>query len=116
MATEINLALVSIFIGAALGVQISKILKLPSAISLILVGLVFGPTFLNIVQISPIIKFLADIGIILMLFKVGIESDIALLKSKGAILVGAAGFILPWILGYVVTIYFGFGGYEAFFV
>ncbi|MFX0199782.1 MAG: cation:proton antiporter, partial [Candidatus Hodarchaeota archaeon] len=26
------------------------------------------------------------------------------------------GFILPWILGYVVTIYFGFGGYEAFFV
>ncbi len=116
MATEINLALVSIFIVAALGVQISKMLKLPSAISLILVGLIFGPVFLNIVQISPITKFLADIGIILMLFKVGIESEISLLKSKGAIFVGAAGFILPWILGYIVTIYFGFGGYESFFV
>lgn len=116
METGIDLALVAVFFAAAVGVQAAKILRIPSAISLMLVGLFFGPAFLNIVQPSPVTGFLAGIGIILLLFKIGLESDISLLKSNRALTVGISGLIIPWILGFGITFYLGYGGYEAFFV
>lgn len=116
METGIDLSLVAVFLTAVIGIQASKMLRIPSAIALILVGLFFGPAFLNIVQSSPITEFLASVGIILMLFKIGLESDITILRSNRALVVGASGLIIPWLLGYGLTFYLGYRGYEAFFV
>ena len=90
---------------AAIGIQLSNRLKLPSSIGLILTGLLFGPTFLGLVEKSEITEFLAHVGLMFMMFKIGLESDIELLKSRESFFIGVLGLLFPWFLGFLC----GFG-------
>ncbi|MFH8080814.1 MAG: cation:proton antiporter [Candidatus Aenigmatarchaeota archaeon] len=103
-------------IVAAIGIQISYRLKLPSSIGLILTGLFFGPSFLGLVENNEMIDFLAHIGLFFLMFKIGLESDIELLKSKESFFVGFFGFILPWIGGFIIMWLLGYDAKESFFV
>ncbi|MCW8831049.1 MAG: cation:proton antiporter, partial [Gammaproteobacteria bacterium] len=68
-------------------------------------GIIIGPSLLGWVEPSNIIKLLAEIGIILLLFKVGLETDIKRLADSGkkSILVAVTGFSLPLILGFSIS-------------
>ncbi len=101
---------------AAIGIQISNRLKLPSSIGLILTGLIFGPAFLGLVEQNEITEFLAHVGIFFLMFKIGLESDIELLKSKEPFLVGLLGLLFPWFLGFVFMWFLGYSTSESFFV
>ncbi|MCX8178675.1 MAG: cation:proton antiporter [Candidatus Aenigmarchaeota archaeon] len=111
-----TLGFVATLVTAALGIQLSNRLKLPSSVGLILTGLLFGPAFLGLVKQSEITDFLAHIGLMFLMFKIGLESDIQLLRSKESFFVGFLGLLFPWIGGFVFMWMFNYSIAESFFV
>ncbi len=99
--------LVLILLSARLFGEIAAYFKVPSVIGELLAGIVIGPSLLGLIEINNPIHLLAQIGIILLLFEVGIETDIGHLTSAGvkALIVAIGGVILPFALGFLISYY-----------
>ncbi len=99
------LALLSILLGARLLGEVAARLGAPSVIGELLAGVLLGPSLLGWIEPTEVIRLLAEIGIILLLFEVGLETDVMRLVKTGAkpLLVAAGGVILPFALGYAVS-------------
>ena len=103
----LNLAII-IFFSKVLG-AISRKFKQPPVIGMLLLGIILGPTFLRIIDHpGEIIKFLAQIGVLFLLFEAGLETDLKKIKedSKQALLPAFGGILLPFILGFGLTYFF----------
>ena len=61
----------------------TKKIKLPQVVGALLAGLILGPAFLNILEESDIILNLSEIGVIVLMFSAGLETDISELKKCG---------------------------------
>lgn len=70
-----------IFIVAALVVYIFNIIKIPSIVGLLVSGIIMGPSLLSIISDSNAISFLAEMGVILLLFLIGLEFSLERLKK-----------------------------------
>lgn len=106
-AHDFFLILLLILIGARIFAELFIRLGLPPVLGELAAGLVLGPTFLGWVTLNDTIKLIAEIGIILLLFDVGLDTDLKRLKESGwnATLVAIGGFVLPLMLGTVVAYY-----------
>lgn len=100
--------LVLILFSARLLGELAAYFKAPSVIGELIAGIIIGPSLLGLVEISTPIQLLAELGIILLLFEVGIETDIGRLASSGtkAFLVAIIGVTLPFILGFSLSFYY----------
>ena len=97
----IFLGIFIVFVAAQIGAEISQRLKMPGVVGEIIAGVVVGPSVLNWVHINEPLEVLAEIGAILLLFSVGLETRIEDLGRVGrtAALAGIGGVILPFTLG-----------------
>ncbi|MCX7760758.1 MAG: cation:proton antiporter [Hydrogenothermaceae bacterium] len=97
---------VIIFVGRVFGDLFNKF-GLPAVLGEILAGIVLGVSGLGLIEINEAIKVLAEIGIILLLFQVGLEADIHQLKKVGipAFIVATAGASLPMFFGFLASYY-----------
>ncbi len=104
-AHDFFLILLLILVGARIFAEIFQRMGLPPVLGELTAGLFLGPTVLGWVSLNDTIKLLAEIGIILLLFDVGLETDLKRLKESGlsAVLVALGGFILPLFLGTFVS-------------
>ena len=77
----------------------------PSVIGELLAGLIIGPSLLGWVEPSHTMKLLAEIGIILLLFEVGMDTNLSRLAKSGIkpYVVAVGGFVLPFLFGYGVS-------------
>jgi len=100
-SAEILLSLFVIFVAAQVGAEIAQRLKLPSVVGEIAVGCIIGPSALGWIEINQALDVLAEIGVVLLLFSVGLETRLDELKRVGrtAFLVGMLGVIIPFVLG-----------------
>lgn len=91
---------------------------LPVMLGELLAGLLLGPPILGIVHSSPPLEFLADLGIFFAMFYAGMEMNprelIRHILPSLAVAVG--GFVLPFLLGYLVTRLFDGTVYQSLFV
>ncbi|WP_448587339.1 cation:proton antiporter [Thermocrinis sp.] len=80
---------------------------IPAVLGEIFVGILLGKSALGLIEPDQIIKILAEIGVILLLFQVGLEADINQLKKVGlqAVVVAIAGAGAPMILGFLFSYY-----------
>ena len=103
----ILIQIVFILISARIFAELAAYFKAPSVIGELLAGVIIGPSILGLVEINSTIQLLAQIGIILLLFEVGIETDIAHLTSAGikSLIVALGGVILPFIFGFLISYY-----------
>lgn len=111
--------LVLILLSARLFGEIAAYFQVPSVIGELVAGIVIGPSFLGLIEISNPIQLLAQIGIILLLFEVGIETDIGNLSSAGlkALVVAVGGVVLPFALGFSISYYsFNFSLLASLFI
>lgn len=101
------LQLVIILLGARFVGEIAAFLKIPSVIGELCAGILVGPSILGWIEISTPIHLLAQIGIILLLFEVGIETDVGRLTSVGmkSLIVAIGGVAMPFILGFFLCYY-----------
>ena len=86
-----------ILIVTALAGHISVRMGLPAVIGQLISGIVLGPAVLGWVTATSFIKDFAELGVIILMFMAGLESDLQLLKKywKPSLLVAVLGVILP---------------------
>ena len=70
------------------GVLISKVLKLPSILGYLFVGLLIGPNALGLVPDNQTVKDLAEFGVVFLMFSIGLEFNLKKLKSMKSIVFG----------------------------
>ncbi|NOX76793.1 MAG: cation:proton antiporter [Gammaproteobacteria bacterium] len=104
------LYLLIILLTARIFAELAVRLQAPSVIGELLAGVVLGPSLFGWLEPAQAIKLMAEIGIILLLFEVGLETDLKRLARTGAksVVVATAGFVLPLVLGFSLS-YWGFG-------
>ncbi|HEY5645947.1 MAG TPA: cation:proton antiporter, partial [Pseudomonadales bacterium] len=107
---EILIQLAGILMAARIAGEIAVRCGAPSVIGELLVGVVLGPSLLGWIAPNDVIRLMAEIGIILLLFEVGLETDLGRLARSGrqSIVVAVGGFVTPFLLGFAVS-RFGFG-------
>ncbi|UPG92913.1 cation:proton antiporter [Luteibacter aegosomatissinici] len=119
----ILLTLFIIFVAAQVGGEIAQRLKLPAVVGEIAAGCAIGPSALGWVALPDIavgtpLDVLAEIGVILLLFSVGLETRLDDLKKVGAsaFLVGVLGVFIPFALGALWAHGSGFDWIRSMFV
>lgn len=106
------------FVAAKLAAEIFERLKQPAVAGEILAGVVIGPSILGWVTPSELTGALSEIGVIFLLFLVGLETKPADIFRVGwrALLVAILGVIVPFITGYLIMLVWGETQIEAIFV
>lgn len=105
------LGLFAIFIFAKLGASLAIKLGQPVVLGELLAGVLIGNLpllgvgFLSTVAVEPLYSILASLGVILLLFEVGLESSLKELLKVGstALIVALVGVIVPSCLGIVIS-------------
>ncbi len=117
-ATQILLSLFVVFVAAQIGAELAQRLKLPAVVGEIAAGCVVGTSVLGWLKINEPLEVLAEIGAVLLLFSVGLETRVGDLKrvGKAATLVGVLGVVVPFILGAAWAHFSGFPTPKAMFV
>jgi len=96
-----------ILIAARVMGEIAAYFRAPSVIGEIVAGIILGPTLFGFIEAEGLIWVLVEIGIILLLFQVGLETDIGELADAGtkSVVVALAGFILPFLTCFALSYY-----------
>ena len=103
-----SLALIIIF--AKLFGIIARKCKAPQVVGEIIAGLLIGPSILGIVQPTDFLNQMAEIGVVLLMFSAGLETDLKELLKTGpvAFLIACAGVFVPLAGGTLLfTVYYG---------
>jgi Kef-type K+ transport system membrane component KefB len=116
--SEILLSLFIVFVAAQIGAELVQRLKLPGVVGEIAAGCIVGPSLLGWVQPSEALDVLAEIGVVLLLFSVGLETRLDEMKRVGrsAFLVGVLGVIVPFALGSMWAHGSGFDWAKSLFI
>lgn len=112
------LALFVMLVAAKLMAELFERLRQPAVVGEILAGILIGPSVLNWVTPSELSNSLAEIGIIFLLFTVGLETKPATIFKVGirAAVVAVLGVIAPFVGGWLLMRAWGASGVEAMFV
>lgn len=99
----LHIAIILIF--ANLGGFVSRKLKQPAVLGQIVAGLLLGPSVLALIETTEILNHMAEIGVILLMFIAGLETDVDDLKasSKSSSFIALGGVVVPIGLG-ILTI------------
>ncbi|MEE8320394.1 MAG: cation:proton antiporter [Gammaproteobacteria bacterium] len=109
METEsIFLSLVLILLFARVFGEAAAWLKIPPVMGEMLAGIILGPSLLGWVELNEIILTLAEIGLILLLFEVGLDTDLSKLAERGykASVVAIGGFVAPFLSGFALSYWY----------
>jgi Kef-type K+ transport system membrane component KefB len=116
--SDVLLSLFVIFVAAQIGAEIAQRLKLPGVVGEIAAGCIVGPSVLGWIHASDALDMLAEIGVVLLLFSVGLETRIEDMKrvGKSAVFVGVLGVIVPFVMGGLWAHGSGFDWAKSLFV
>lgn len=92
---------------------LARKLKAPMVVGEIIAGLVIGPCLLNVVKPTEFISMMAEIGVILIMFSAGLETNLQELKKSGlaAFIIACVGVLVPLVGGSLL--YMGMYGFAA---
>ena len=84
---------------------VTKRFKLPQVVGSLLAGLILGPAVFNIIEETDFIKQLAEVGVIVLLFNAGLESNLSEFKKSGktSFIVAVMGVMIPLIGGTILA-------------
>lgn len=115
---EFILYLALILLCTKVAGDISVRLGQPAVLGKLIVGILIGPAVLGWIEKDSFITQVSEIGVLLLMFIAGLETDVDQLRKnwKSAFAVAVGGIILPFIGGYGAAIAFGFTpNYALFF-
>ena len=103
--TEILIQLFAILVAAKVGNEIFRRLGQPTVVGEILGGVIAGPAVLGVYEVNAETTLFAEIGVVLLLFQVGLETRLHDLLRVGrtALAVGVLGVILPFAGGFAAA-------------
>lgn len=107
-----------ILIGAKLAGHLAVKLGQPSVLGELLVGILLGPSILGLINETEILSSISEIGVILLMFMAGLETDIKEFRKNGksSAFVGISGIIVPLLLGYLAGSMMGLTSFQSWFL
>ncbi len=107
-----------VLVAAKIGDEVFKRIGQPAIVGEILAGLIVGPAVLGLVEISEILDIFAELGVVFLLFWVGLETRLHEMREVGgiALRVGLAGVVLPFGAGLGIALALGESIETAIFV
>lgn len=102
------LDLAIILISTKLLGLLTRRVQMPQVVGALLAGLILGPAGFGILSETSFIHEVAEIGVIVLMFTAGMETDIKELKASGkaSFIIALCGVIVPLIGGYGVAWFF----------
>ncbi|MEH7303194.1 cation:proton antiporter [Neobacillus drentensis] len=115
---ELIFELAIILLASKLAGDISVKLGQPSVLGKLLIGIVLGPAVLGLVSETKTLEEISQIGVILLMFIAGLETDVNEFKRSGkaSALVGVSGIVVPLFVGYIAGILMNMTNIEAMFL
>jgi Kef-type K+ transport system membrane component KefB len=112
------LSLFIMLVAAKVMAEIFERMRQPAVVGEILAGVIIGPSILGWVAPSELLSIVAEIGVIFLLFMVGLETkpQSVYRVGKKAMLVGTLGVVLPFVAGYFIAIWWDGSFVEAMFI
>ncbi|MDQ6965487.1 MAG: cation:proton antiporter [Mariprofundaceae bacterium] len=106
-ASAFFLSLLLILLFARVFGELAAKFKVPSVMGEMLAGIILGPSLLGWVEATHIVQTLAEIGLILLLFEVGLDTNLGRLAKAGSksALVAVGGFIAPFACGFAASLW-----------
>lgn len=107
-----------ILTAGAILAMFGQLLKQPLIVMFILLGILLGPSVFDVVKSKDNIHLLAEIGIAILLFIVGLKLDLRIIKSVGkiALLTGLGQVLFTSLFGYIIGITLGFSSLHSFYI
>jgi Na+:H+ antiporter len=115
---ELLIGLIVILLAAKLAGEAMERLGQTAVLGELIAGIVIGPGVLGLVGETDVIHALAELGLLILLFEVGLESDLASLLRAGpqAVVVAVVGVAAPFAAGFGLMHWLGHPGLIAVFV
>jgi len=115
---QILLSIFLIFVGAKVAGEIFERIGIPVIVGELLVGMAIGSYIPNLLRPHEVFEVIAELGVVILLFTVGLESPIDELLKVGrtAALVAILGIIFPFVLGFGLLFILGFSSIQAIFL
>ncbi len=84
---------------------LTRRIQLPQVVGALLAGLLLGPACLGLLQETDFIKNIAEIGVIVLMFSAGLETDVKELKKSGlaSFVIALMGVIVPLLGGFAIA-------------
>ena len=101
-----------LFIAKVFGL-VAKRIGVPEVVGQIVAGLLLGPAILNIVTESDFLQQMAEIGVMMIMFEAGLDTNLDEMRKTGikAAVIAFMGVIVPITLGMVLYMaFYGFAG------
>ncbi|MFI5324689.1 MAG: cation:proton antiporter [Candidatus Rokuibacteriota bacterium] len=115
---DLLLGLVLVWLAAKVAGEAMERIGQTAVLGELLAGVLIGPGVLGLVHESDVLHALAELGVLILLFEVGLESDLGGLLRAGlqATLVALIGVVAPFVVGYGVMSWVGHPTLLAVFV
>ena len=110
------IALVAILVATKVLGELAQRVRQPAVLGELIAGVLLGGSVLGLVNpADPVIHTLAEIGVIILLFEIGLETELASLLRVGpaAATVAIVGVAAPFALGYFAALGLGLAGVNA---
>ncbi len=106
-----------LLLAAVFGVA-ARLLKQPLIVAFIALGIIAGPSVLDLIYSKDQIHLLAEIGIAILLFVVGLKLDLGLIRTTGgvALFTGLGQVIFTSLFGYFIALTLGFSSMQALYI
>lgn len=111
------MAIVTILISAKIFGEIAVRFGQSGIIGELIAGVIIGPSVFGLVTETPVLTSISELGAIILLFEVGLSTDIKEFAKAGgwATAVAVIGVFLPYFFGYYTFLYFGMTSTQAIF-
>ena len=111
LSYEFLFDLALILISTKLFGLITKKVRMPQVVGALVAGVVLGPAVLNVLSETEFIQKLAELGVIVLMFTAGLETDINQLKKTGkaSFIIAVLGVIIPLVGGFFIANIFNKG-------
>jgi Kef-type K+ transport system membrane component KefB len=108
-AIQVPLSMLVVFASAKLLAEVFERVGQPGIVGEILAGILIGPHVLGWMQPNEVLTILADLGVMFLLFRVGLEVKASELMSVGgtALLTAIAGVVVPFAMGWGIMTLWG---------
>lgn len=111
------LTIVIVLAAAFIGGWLAERIALPRVVGQIMAGVILGPAILHLLVPGHDLNLWAEIGVLLLMFLAGIESDLTLLKrhARQSVAVALAGVVTPFVVFWLFGLVLGISDEKALF-
>lgn len=103
--SEFFLKFMLVLLSAKFFAELFSRVRIPSVLGEVVAGILIGPSLLGLIEPDATFHLLAEIGILLLLFEVGLETDVGRIIKVGvqSLLVAATGIVAPAVAGFAIA-------------